>query len=66
MDFITTQEAAKIIGVSPRGVLHLIDAGTLKARKCECGRTRLIRRKDAEWARDHKPGVGYPAGRPRK
>lgn len=58
MDFLTTKEAATIIGVSQKMVQSLIRRGRLPAQKI--GRDWMIRREDVE---NHERGKG---GRPRR
>lgn len=57
-DYITTGEAARLLGVSPRRVQMLIKAERLKATKH--GRDWLIDRADLAAVAERKPG------RPRK
>ena len=58
---ITTTQAAKILQVTPRRVLALINSGRLPAQRP--GRDWLINPKDLKLVQDRRPG--YPAGRPR-
>jgi len=62
MEFITTSQAAKKLGISQRRVQALITADRLPAQKI--GRDWLIRESDLELVRVRK--TGYPKGRPRK
>jgi excisionase family DNA binding protein len=57
MNLLTTQEAAKQLGVSRRRVLALIQAERLPATKF--GRDYMIREKDLKLVEDRK--VGRPA-----
>jgi excisionase family DNA binding protein len=58
MDYISTQDAAHRLGISPRRVLALITQGRLPAAKL--GRDWMIDPKDLEKVRDR------PTGRPPK
>lgn len=59
-DLITTQEAARILGISQRRVLVLIKDGRLPARMICNSRVYLIERKDLEKVTIRK------LGRPKK
>lgn len=54
MDQFTTKEASKLLGVSRRRVIALIEQGKLKARKFS--NVYMIRRKDLEAVRERKNG----------
>ena len=56
-DFITTTEAAKILGVSPARVRQLVLSGDLPARKL--GPVNMVRLADLDLVRDRR-GVGRP------
>ena len=51
---IGTKQAATALGVSPRRVLALIEAGRLPAKKI--GRDWIIEEQDLDLVRDRKPG----------
>ena len=57
-DYITTEEAARELGVTPQRVRALIKAGRLKAKSVGVGNraTYLIRPADLDAVRDRKPG----------
>jgi excisionase family DNA binding protein len=59
-DLITTQEAAEVLGVTPRRVLTLIRSGRLPARTIGNSRLHLIARADLELVKVR------PNGRPKK
>lgn len=59
-EFLTTSEAAEVIGCSDAHVRHMCLNGELPGRKT--GHMWLIRRRDAEKIRD----VEHDRGRPRK
>jgi excisionase family DNA binding protein len=59
-DLISTQEAADRLGISPRRVQALIQAGRLAAFKV--GRSYIIREADLEAVRDRPPGRPRHAG----
>jgi excisionase family DNA binding protein len=54
MDLISTEQAARELGVTRRRVQALIQSGRLKAKKV--GRSYVIRPKDLEAVRVRKPG----------
>jgi len=58
MDFLTTKQVAEKLGITPRRVQALIEAGKLPAQKM--GRDYLIREKDLKLVEDRK------VGRPKK
>jgi excisionase family DNA binding protein len=58
MDFLTTKQVAEKLGITPRRVQALIEAGKLPAEKI--GRDYLIREKDLKLVEDRK------VGRPKK
>jgi excisionase family DNA binding protein len=58
MDFLTTKQTAEKLGITPRRVQALIEAGRLPAQKF--GRDYQIREKDLKLVEDRK------VGRPRK
>lgn len=58
IEYLTTGEAARLLGVTARRVQTLINAGRLPATKV--GRDWLIARADLDAVRERKPG------RPRK
>ena len=58
MDFLTTKQAAERLGITPRRVQALIEAGRLPAQKF--GRDYMINEKDLKLVKDRK------VGRPRK
>lgn len=58
MDFLTTKQAAERLGITPRRVQALIEAGRLPAQKF--GRDYMIREKDLKLVEDRK------VGRPKK
>lgn len=55
-DLITTEEAAKLLGVTARRVAALITAGRLPARTIGNSRLYLIARADLALVKDRKPG----------
>ncbi len=57
MDYLTTAQAAQILGITPEGVLSLLRRGQLKAEKV--GRDWLYRRADVLRAKE-RPGRGRP------
>lgn len=59
---LTTTQAASILGVSPRRVLALIEAGRLPAQKV--GRDWIIQEADLEAVKERRQG--WPKGKPRK
>lgn len=58
MDFLTTKQAAEKLGITPRRVQALIEAGRLPAQKF--GRDYMIKEKDLKLVEDRK------VGRPKK
>ncbi len=58
MDFLTTKQAAEKLGITPRRVQALIEAGRLPAQKF--GRDYMIREKDLRLVKERK------VGRPKK
>jgi excisionase family DNA binding protein len=58
MDFLTTKQAAKKLGITPRRVQALVTAGRLPATKF--GRDYMIKEKDLKLVEDRK------VGRPKK
>ncbi|HJR06893.1 MAG TPA: helix-turn-helix domain-containing protein [Pyrinomonadaceae bacterium] len=58
MDFLTTKQAAERLGITPRRVQALIEAGRLPAQKF--GRDYMIKEKDLKLVEDRK------VGRPKK
>ena len=58
MDFLTTKQAAVKLGITPRRVQALIEAGKLPAQKF--GRDYMIKEKDLKLVEDRK------VGRPKK
>jgi excisionase family DNA binding protein len=58
MDLLTTKQAAEKLGITPRRVQALIEAGRLPAQKF--GRDYMIKEKDLKLVEDRK------VGRPRK
>lgn len=58
MDFLTTKQVAERLGITPRRVQALIEAGRLPATKF--GRDYMIREKDLKLVEDRK------VGRPKK
>lgn len=56
VDPITTEEAAKLLGISARRVLVLIKDGRLPARMIGKSRVYLIERADLEKIGERKPG----------
>ena len=58
MDFLTTKQVAGRLGITPRRVQALIEAGKLPAQKF--GRDYMIKEKDLSLVKDRK------VGRPRK
>jgi excisionase family DNA binding protein len=58
MDFLTTKQVAEKLGITPRRVQALIEAGRLPAQKF--GRDYLIREKDLKLVEERK------VGRPKK
>jgi len=65
IDFVTTKEAAAIIGVTESRVCQLRQSGKLKAQQVD-GRTWLIPRSEAERLAEQKPGPGRPRGGTKK
>lgn len=64
MEYLTTKEAAEILGISPTRVAFLIREGRLKAEKA--GNTWLILRSEVMlFSRRPRPS-GWKKGRPRK
>jgi len=64
MDYVTTEQAAKFLGVSRIRVLAFIKDGRLKAGRA--GRAWLILRSDLEeFAKEPRP-EGWQRGKPRK
>lgn len=55
-DFVFSSEAARLLGVSPRGLYQLIDERQLPAYKF--GRAIRIRRRDIDEFLRNKPGWG--------
>jgi excisionase family DNA binding protein len=58
MDFLTTKQVAKKLGITPRRVQALIEAGRLPAQKF--GRDYFVKEKDLKLVENRK------VGRPRK
>jgi excisionase family DNA binding protein len=58
MDFLTTKQAAERLGITPRRVQALIEAGRLPAQKF--GRDYMIQEKDLKLVAERK------VGRPKK
>jgi excisionase family DNA binding protein len=58
MEFLTTKQVAEKLGITPRRVQALIEAGKLPAQKI--GRDYLIKEKDLKLVEDRK------VGRPKK
>jgi excisionase family DNA binding protein len=58
MDFITTQEAAELLGVTVRRIQAMITAGRLPAERVGTGRRSvfLIARADLKLVKNRKPG----------
>ena len=59
-DLITTQEAAEMLGVTPRRVLVLIASGRLPARTLGNSRQHLIARADLKLVK-HRPNGRPPS-----
>ncbi len=57
MEYLTTRQAAEVLGITQKGVGKLIERGKLTAEKV--GRDLLIRRADVERAKS-RPGRGRP------
>ena len=58
IEYLTTEEAANVIGVSRRRVAQMIDDGTLPSKRF--GGAYQIARDDAEHARNHRVSRGRP------
>lgn len=54
MDFLTTKQVAEKLGITPRRVQALIEAGRLPAQKF--GRDYMINEKDLKLVKDRKRG----------
>ena len=54
MNFLTTKQTAELLGITPRRVQALIEAGRLPAQKF--GRDYMINEKDLKLVKDRKVG----------
>ena len=61
MEYITTKQAAKILGVNASRVRQLVLAGRLPAQKF--GRDLFIKKKDLSLVADRKPGRPKKGGK---
>lgn len=62
--YLTTAQAAEILGVSLGRVRQLIANGTIKSEKL--GNTRLMLKAEVDKYLSNRGGAGWPKGKPRK